>query len=62
VALLEAQMAVDRGGDPAEVMALARGDVADVHRSARAPWLLARWSLVMLLAIGVMTAVLTQVH
>jgi hypothetical protein len=62
IAFLEAQLAVDRGSDPIEVMALARDEVGDVHWTMRAPWLLAKWSLVAILALGVTTVVLTEVH
>jgi hypothetical protein len=62
VALFEAQVAVDRGGDPIETMALARDEIGEVSWTMRTPWLLARWSLVALLVIAAMTALLAQVY
>jgi hypothetical protein len=44
LALLEAKLAVANGGDPIAVLAVARQESGDVHRSMRLPWILARWS------------------
>ena len=62
VALLEAQVAVDHGGDAIGILARARPDVGEIERSMRAPWLIARWSILGLAVLVVMTALLTQVH
>ena len=54
LALLDAQIAVDRGENPVPPLALARVDLGEVHPSMRAPRLLAR---TMLIAAGVIAVV-----
>jgi hypothetical protein len=56
IALLDAEVAVDDGRDPIEVLADARQEI-EIPRAMRIPWLLARWSLIALLLIGTATLV-----
>jgi hypothetical protein len=59
LALLEAKVAVADGGDPLAVLAEARQESGDVHRSMRLPRMLARWFGLALALTG--TAVILSV-
>jgi hypothetical protein len=53
LALLEAQVAVDHGQDPIQVLAKARHEVGDVYWSMRTPWLLAKWFSIAILLVAI---------
>jgi hypothetical protein len=55
IALLDAEVAVDDGRDPIEVLAVGRREVGEIPRAMRIPWLLARWSVIALFLIGTAT-------
>jgi hypothetical protein len=56
LSILEAQVDVDEGRDPMPALATARHEVGEVYRTMRAPWLVAKWLSVVVLAIAAATA------
>jgi hypothetical protein len=57
LALLDAQLAVDDGRDPIDVLATARGEIDGVHWEMRAPALMAKWSVLAVLLVGATTLI-----
>lgn len=57
LAILDALIAVSEDRDPWPLLAQARAEIGEVHRSMRMPWLAARWAayqlLLVALAVGV---------
>jgi hypothetical protein len=51
LALLDAEIAFDTGGDPIATLATARQEIDGVYWTMRTPWLLAKWLSLALLAI-----------
>jgi hypothetical protein len=51
LAVLDAAITVADGGDPWPLLAQARAEIGEVHRSMRMPWLVAKWAAYQLLAI-----------
>jgi hypothetical protein len=52
LAILDALIAVGERRDPWSILAQARADIGEVHRSMRMPWLAARWAAYQLLIVG----------
>jgi len=52
LAVLDALIAVEEHRDPWPLLAQARADIGEVHRSMRIPWLSARWAAYQLLIVA----------
>jgi hypothetical protein len=52
LAVLDALIAVAEHRDPWPLLAQARAEIGEVHRSMRMPWLAARWAAYQLLIVG----------
>jgi hypothetical protein len=57
LALLDALIAVAERRDPWSLLAPARAEIGEVHRSMRMPWLAARWAAYQLLTVGLTVGV-----
>jgi len=57
LALLDALIAVAERRDPWPLLAQARAEIGEVHRSMRMPWLAARWAAYQLLILGLTVGV-----
>jgi hypothetical protein len=57
LALLDAQIGVAEHRDPWPLLAQARSEIGEVHRSMRMPWLAARWVAYQLLAVALAVGV-----